>query len=178
MPQKFCSSRAKSRDVSRSPLTALDKNGAGLAFWAYILRCADGRYYTGHTENLELRLGQHQAGGYSEFTSRRRPVELMWSQYFPTRIEALEAERQIEPWSRAKKEALIRGDWAALSFYARPPKERPSTSLGTNGLEWPKSHPFVPSDLDECSVGPFVSSEAKRSRDTSLDLAKNKRPQE
>ena len=104
-----------------------------MAFWAYILRCRDGSYYTGQTDNLEYRIAQHQAGGYCDFTSRRRPITLVWSQDFPTRIEALEAERRIKPWSRAKKEALIRGDWAALSYYARPPKERPSTSLGTNG---------------------------------------------
>ena len=104
-----------------------------MAFWAYILRCADGKYYTGHTDNLEVRIAQHQMGGFSDFTSRRRPVQLVWSQEFPTRIDALEAERRIKPWSRAKKEALIRGDWAALSYYAKPPSERPSTSLGTNG---------------------------------------------
>jgi predicted GIY-YIG superfamily endonuclease len=103
-----------------------------LSFWAYILRCSDGSYYTGHTENLEYRFAQHQRGEGSEWTRRRRPVELAWSQEFGTRFEALEAERRIKPWSRAKKEALIRGDWAALKHFARPPHERPSTSLGTN----------------------------------------------
>ena len=113
-----------------------------MAFWAYVLRCADDKFYTGQTEDLERRIAEHQMGGLCDFTSRRRPVRLMWYQSFPTRIEALEAERRIKPWSRAKKEALARGDWAALSYYARPPKERPSTSLGTNGLEedqWPAS---------------------------------------
>jgi putative endonuclease len=119
-----------------------------LAFWVYILRCSDGRYYTGQTDNLEYRLAQHQAGGYCDFTSRRRPVQLMWSQDFTTRIEALEAELRVKPWSRAKKEALIRGDWAAISFYARPPKERPSTSLGTNGSGEPKPTPLVSSEVE------------------------------
>jgi predicted GIY-YIG superfamily endonuclease len=104
-----------------------------MAFWCYILRCADGRYYTGHTDNLERRIGQHQAGGHCAFTERRRPVELAWCQEFPSRLEALEAERRISPWSRAKKAALIAGDWSALSYWAKPPSERPSTSLGTNG---------------------------------------------
>ena len=104
-----------------------------LAFWTYVLQCSDGRYYTGQTDNLEQRLAQHENGGYCDFTSRRLPIKLMWTQEFGTRIEALEAERRIKPWSRAKKEALIRSDWAALSHFARPPKERPSTSLGTNG---------------------------------------------
>jgi len=104
-----------------------------MSFWTYILRCSDGHYYTGHSDNLEYRFAQHQAGGFCDFTSRRRPVSLFWAQDFSTRIEALEAERRIKPWSRAKKEALAREDWAALSHFARPPKEPPSTSLGTNG---------------------------------------------
>ena len=119
-----------------------------MAFWVYILRCADGRYYTGHTDDLESRFAQHRVGGFCEFTSRRLPVELVWSQEFPTRIDALEAERRIKPWSRAKKEALIRGDWAALSYFARPPSERPSTSLGTNGVGRPQTIPFVPSEVE------------------------------
>jgi len=114
-----------------------------LAFWVYILQCSDGHYYTGQTDNLEYRFAQHQAGGYCDFTSRRRPVRLAWSQEMSTRIEALEAERRIKPWSRAKKETLIRGDWKALSYFARPPKERPSTSLGTSGDEAKASKPIA-----------------------------------
>jgi putative endonuclease len=109
-----------------------------MAFWTYILRCADGQYYTGHTDNLEQRIGQHQTGGFCDYTSRRLPVTLMWSQDFPSRIEALEAERIVGGWSRAKKEALIAGNWAKVSFFAKPPAERGvvtgfSTSLETNG---------------------------------------------
>ncbi|GAA4775354.1 hypothetical protein GCM10023219_23540 [Stakelama sediminis] len=104
-----------------------------MAFWTYILRCADGRYYTGQTDDLERRVSEHHHGGFSDFTSRRRPVALVWSQEFPTRTEALEAERRIGGWSRAKKEALIRGDWESVSFFSKPPKERFSTSLETNG---------------------------------------------
>ena len=104
-----------------------------MAFWVYVLQCADGKYYTGHSDDLERRIAQHQTGDYCDFTSRRRPVRLMWSENFPTRIEALEAERRIKPWSRAKKQALFAGDWAAISYFAKPPSERPSTSLGTNG---------------------------------------------
>jgi predicted GIY-YIG superfamily endonuclease len=119
-----------------------------LAFWVYILQCSDGRYYTGQTDNLEYRFAQHQAGGYCDFTSRRRPVRLVWSQDFATRYEALEAERRIKPWSRAKKEALIRGDWAAVSYFSKPPKERPSTSFGTNGLGESQPTPFVSSEVE------------------------------
>jgi predicted GIY-YIG superfamily endonuclease len=119
-----------------------------LAFWVYILQCSDGRYYTGQTDNLQYRFAQHQAGGYCDFTSRRRPVQLMWSQEFGTRIEALEAERRIKPWSRAKKEALMSGDWQSLSYFAKPPKERPSTSLGTNGLGESQERSFVPREFE------------------------------
>jgi predicted GIY-YIG superfamily endonuclease len=109
-----------------------------MAFWAYILRCADGKIYTGHTDNLDRRIGEHQTGGHCDFTSRRLPVECVWSEAFPSRIEALEAERIVSGWSRGKKEALIAGDWSMISFLARPPKERGvrdgfSTSLETNG---------------------------------------------
>ena len=106
-----------------------------MVFWCYILRCADGSFYTGQTDLLERRIAEHQAGGYCEHTSRRLPVRLAWCQEFPTRLEALEAERRIKPWSRRKKEALIAGDWTALSYWAKPPHERggASTALGTNG---------------------------------------------
>jgi predicted GIY-YIG superfamily endonuclease len=98
-----------------------------------MLRCADGRYYTGHTDDLERRIGEHQTGGFCNFTTRRRPIELVWSQEFGTRDEALGAELTVKKWSRAKKEALIGGDWPTLSFFSRPPSERVSTSLDTNG---------------------------------------------
>ena len=68
------------------------------------------------------------------FTSERLPVELVWSQEFTTRFEALEAERRIKGWSRKKKLALIRGDWQAISRYARgKAKDGPSTSSGQTG---------------------------------------------
>jgi putative endonuclease len=111
-----------------------------MAFWCYILRCADGLYYTGHTDNLERRLAEHHHGGFSEFTSKRRPVTLLWAQDFPTRYEALGTEMKVKKWSRVKKEALARSDWQALSHFAKPPSERStgdppigvSTSLDTN----------------------------------------------
>ncbi len=105
-----------------------------MAFWVYMLRCADGKYYTGHTDDLDRRIAEHQAGAFTGFTSRRTPVQLVWSENFQTRIEALEAERRIKPWSRNKKEALIAGDWAALKYWAKAPSARPSTSLGANGV--------------------------------------------
>ena len=88
-------------------------------FFAYMLRCVDGSYYVGHTEDLEVRIAQHVDGTCGGYTATRRPVELIWSADFPSREEALEAERKIKGWSRAKKEALVRGDWSAIEGLAR-----------------------------------------------------------
>ncbi len=90
-----------------------------MSFWTYILRCGDGSYYVGHTDNLENRIGQHQLGLIPGYTATRKPIELQWSQDFATREEALAAEMQIKRWSRAKKAALIQGDWAGLQAAAR-----------------------------------------------------------
>ncbi|EAT07980.1 GIY-YIG nuclease family protein [Sphingobium sp. 10 DY56-G10] len=85
-----------------------------MAFYSYILRCADGSYCTGHTDDLEARFAAHQSGAIKGYPSRRLPVELMWSAEFATRAEAMESELQIKGWSREKKEALIAEDWAKL----------------------------------------------------------------
>ncbi|NNM77600.1 GIY-YIG nuclease family protein [Sphingomonas sp. ID1715] len=83
-------------------------------FYAYLLRCSNGKYYVGHTDNLDFRIAQHQSGALGGWTSKYRPVELVWSEQFPERDQAFAAERQLKGWSRAKKEALIRGDWEAV----------------------------------------------------------------
>ena len=89
-----------------------------MSFWAYMLRCADGSYYVGHTDELEARIAGHQSGLIPGYTQNRRPVVPVWNQEFSERHEALVAERQIKGWSRAKKEALIRGDWDAIRLLA------------------------------------------------------------
>ncbi len=90
-----------------------------MTFHAYLLRCSDGSYYAGHTENIEQRIAQHQTGAIPGYTVRRRPIAVVWSQAFPSREEALAAERRIKGWGRAKKEALIAGDWQKVSMLAR-----------------------------------------------------------
>jgi len=90
-----------------------------MSFWIYILRCADSSYYTGHTDNLEKRIGEHLNGLCGGYTSNRLPVKLVFSQECATRIEALAAEQQIKGWSRKKKEAMMRGDWAEVSRLAK-----------------------------------------------------------
>ncbi|HEY1076986.1 MAG TPA: GIY-YIG nuclease family protein [Fontimonas sp.] len=93
-------------------------------FWVYILRCADGTYYTGHTDNLDLRIVQHESGECDGYTLSRRPVVLMWSQEFVSREEALAAELQIKGWGRRKKEAMMRGDWGEVSRLAQSASEK------------------------------------------------------
>ena len=90
-----------------------------MAFYAYLLRCSNGAYYAGHTDELTARIGAHQTGALGGHTSRYRPVELVWSQEFPDRDCAFAAERQIKGWSRAKKEALIRGDWDGVQYVTK-----------------------------------------------------------
>jgi len=111
-----------------------------MSFSVYILRCADHSYYTGHTDNLEQRIGEHQNGLCGGYTASRLPVELVFNQECTTREEALTAERQIKGWSRKKKEAMMRGDWAEVSRLAKGTDSdgepfHPSTSSGRTGKE-------------------------------------------
>jgi len=88
--------------------------------YAYLLHCADRSYYVGSTRGtLEQRLGEHNAGTFGGYTATRRPVELMWHQDFDRNTDAIAAERQLKGWSRAKKEALIRGDYRAIRALAK-----------------------------------------------------------
>jgi predicted GIY-YIG superfamily endonuclease len=88
-------------------------------YWLYILKCSDDLYYTGTTTNLERRVAEHQAGEIKGYTSSRLPVELVYACEFQSKDEAFVRERQVKGWSRAKKEALIRGDFAALVELSR-----------------------------------------------------------
>ena len=90
-----------------------------MGFWLYVLRCSDGSYYIGQTDDLEKRIGQHQAGQSGGYTKSRRPVEVVFVECFERRDEALERERQLKGWSRTKKEALVAGDWNEVSRLAR-----------------------------------------------------------
>jgi putative endonuclease len=88
--------------------------------WLYILRCADGSYYTGTTRaTLELRLAEHNSGHHDGYTAKRLPVTLVYSQWFDRITDAIAAERQVKGWSRVKKEALIRGDFEELKVLAK-----------------------------------------------------------
>ncbi len=86
--------------------------------WMYILKCADGSYYTGSTNNLQLRITQHQEGKGANHTKKRLPVSLVYSEEFDRIDYAFEREKQVQRWGRKKKEALINGDKELLSQYA------------------------------------------------------------
>jgi predicted GIY-YIG superfamily endonuclease len=100
-----------------------------------MLHCADRTFYVGHSDDLERRLAQHQVGEMRGYTSTRLPVTLVWCDEFPSRYEALVAERQIKGWGRAKKMALIRGDWRAISALARNNQEKKRASTGSARTE-------------------------------------------
>ena len=87
-------------------------------FYVYILRCADGSYYVGHTDDMELRMQQHESGDVG-YTALRKPIELLWQGEFETREGALAFELQVKGWSRAKKEALMAGDWERIQELAK-----------------------------------------------------------
>ncbi len=86
-----------------------------MAFHVYMLLCGDGSIYTWHTDDPEARLAAHESGDFRGYTHKRRPVKLICTDRFPTRAEALAAERQIKGWSRAKKLAMAKGDWEELT---------------------------------------------------------------
>jgi putative endonuclease len=82
--------------------------------YTYILRCSDSSYYTGSTRNLDQRLWQHQNGQGANHTKIRLPVKLMYVEYYERIDEAFAREKQIQKWSRKKKEALIEGNFKKL----------------------------------------------------------------
>ena len=71
-------------------------------FFGYILQCSDGSFYTGHTDDLEKRVYEHQTQLHDCYTSKRLPVDLVFYKNFSSRDEAIAAERQIKGWSRIK----------------------------------------------------------------------------
>lgn len=86
-----------------------------MSYFVYILKCTDGTFYTGITNDVARRMSEHQTGANPKaYTFARRPLKLVWGEEVTTYSEALKHERQIKKWSQAKKEALIRGDFEAI----------------------------------------------------------------
>ncbi|MEL7541765.1 MAG: GIY-YIG nuclease family protein [Pseudomonadota bacterium] len=99
--------------------------------FVYILRCSDGAYYVGsyRGDDLNVRVAEHNFGHRKKaWTYRRRPVELVWSEHFVRYTDAVSCERQLKGWSRAKKEALIDGDYSKLRRLARSKSSRRTPS--------------------------------------------------
>jgi len=82
-----------------------------LAFYVYILKCKDGSYYTGQTDNIEQRISEHNNGSCHGYTSTRLPVKLVFLEEFGTRYEALQAERKIKTWNKQKKDIVVNFGW-------------------------------------------------------------------
>ncbi len=83
--------------------------------WTYIVECADGSYYVGSTWDVEARVWQHNSPDLGAlYTRRRQPVTLAWSCWWDSIEDAFRMEKQVQGWSRSKREALIRGDFAGL----------------------------------------------------------------
>ena len=83
--------------------------------YVYILECNDGSYYTGVTNNVERRLVEHSAGEDKRcYTFNKRPIKLVFWERFIDPVQAIEFEKQVKGWSRAKKKALIARKWEDL----------------------------------------------------------------
>jgi putative endonuclease len=89
--------------------------------FVYMLQCADSSYYIGSAtgDDLAKRIAEHRTGAYPGYTSTRRPVQLVWSEHFDRITDAIAAERKIKGWRRAKKRALITGDWNEIRRLAK-----------------------------------------------------------
>jgi putative endonuclease len=98
-----------------------------IPFYLYILRCADGSYYTGsyRGDDIATRVSEHQNGQYPDaWTASRLPVELVYSDNFESIEDCIAAERRVKGWSRSKKEAIIAGHWEKLPNLAKRPTSR------------------------------------------------------
>jgi putative endonuclease len=101
-----------------------------MSAFVYMIQCSDRSYYVGSTRTtLDDRIVQLSGGSFDGYTARRRPVTLVFAQEFDRITDAIAAERQLKGWRRAKKEALIRGDFEALQQRAKAYSQSCSTSL-------------------------------------------------
>ena len=86
--------------------------------YVYILECSDGSYYTGSTIDLDRRLFEHNEGKGAIHTRKRLPVKLLYVEAFLRIDTAFKREKQIQGWTRVKKEALINGKFGMLPTLA------------------------------------------------------------
>jgi len=124
--------------------------------WMYILQCSNGSYYTGSTNDLEKRLEEHQNGKGANFTKKHLPVELVYAEEFDRIDKAFYREKQIQGWSRKKKEALINGQKYKLPELASCKNE---THFSNAVASTPLSH----RNMDALSIGDFDSAQSPES---------------
>jgi putative endonuclease len=86
--------------------------------FVYILKCADGSYYTGSTVDLVKRIAQHQMGEGANYTRKNLPVKLVYYEEYDRIDDAFNREKQVQKWSQKKKEALINSDYDTLKKLA------------------------------------------------------------
>jgi putative endonuclease len=92
-------------------------------YFVYILSCSDNSYYTGITNDIDRRVAEHESGeNTTSYTFKRRPLKLVFCEQFTDINQAIAFEKQVKGWRRAKKEALINGDWHLLPELARTAK--------------------------------------------------------
>ena len=103
--------------------------------WTYILKCADNSYYTGSCVDLDLRMSQHWTGQGSKFTGKRLPVELVFAAEFERVADAYALEKQIQGWSRAKKEALIASNFDKLPGLSKKDYSKYQRASGTRRFD-------------------------------------------
>jgi putative endonuclease len=93
-------------------------------YFVYILLCRDNSYYTGITNDLERRFEEHSSGvNLACYTYKRRPLKLVYHERFPDVNQAIDFEKQVKGWRRAKKEALINGEWHLLPELSKTAKQ-------------------------------------------------------
>ncbi|MEC1719969.1 GIY-YIG nuclease family protein [Schinkia azotoformans] len=75
--------------------------------YVYILECSDGSYYTGYTNNLEKRIEMHQTGKGAKYTRGRTPVQLLFSEVYESKTEAMQEEYRVKQLTRKQKEEYM-----------------------------------------------------------------------
>jgi putative endonuclease len=107
----------------------MGEGGLAVGAYVYMLACADGSFYIGSATGSDLnrRISEHESGVRPGNTQRRRPVRLVWSDYLDRITDAIAVERKLKGWSRAKKLALIEGDWNSVSRLSERRGGRPKT---------------------------------------------------
>ena len=90
-----------------------------MRFWVYIILCGDGSYYVGHANDLERRMKEHDDALLYSYTAERKPLQLVFAENVPSVGDAIEREKQLKGWSRAKKAALIEAKWEQVSALAK-----------------------------------------------------------